>query len=130
MRSCAATFNFHFAGELHDFTCRNKEKLQVRFAEVTPCLLQFVIIERLVSRLRLRLCRPSEVVRLSGAPIVEKAVATSERPSAVDVEESLVLWHPSHVVAIWAASASEVMLQGLVALSLILLVAADAVGGR
>ena len=53
-------------------------------------------------------------------PIVEKAGATSERPSAVDVEESLVLWHPSHVVAIWAASASEVMLQGLVALSLIL----------
>ena len=29
----------------------------VRFAEVTPCLLQVVIIERLVSRLRLRLCR-------------------------------------------------------------------------
>jgi len=73
---------------------------------------------------------PTERGRLSGAPIVEKAVATSERPSAVDVEESLVLWHPSHVVAIWAASASEVMLQGLVALSLILLVAADAVGGR
>ena len=87
----------------------------VRFAEVTPCLLQFGI-ERLVSRLRLRLCR----CRVWCSPIVERAVATSGRLSAVDVEGSLVRWHPSHVGAIWAASASEVILQGLVVLSLIL----------
>ena len=51
---------------------------------------------------------------------MEKAVATSVRLSAVDAEGSLVLRHPSHVGAIWATSASGVVLQGLVALSLIL----------
>ena len=39
-----------------------------------------------------------------------------------------MLWHPSHVGAIWAASASEVMLRGLVlGCTLAHLVAADAV---
>ena len=51
---------------------------------------------------------------------MEKAVATSVRLSAVDAEGSLVLRHPSHVGAIWATSALGVVLQGLVALSLIL----------
>ena len=50
--------------------------------------------------MRLRLCR----CRVWCSPIVERAVATSGRPSAVDVEGSLVRWHPSHVGAIWAAS--------------------------
>ena len=59
----------------------------------------------------------AEVV--SGAPIVEKAVPTSERPSAVDGEGSLVLGHPSHVGANWAALALGVVLQALAALSLI-----------